>query len=202
MTAPGADGEGRFRPRFRRPRASLWSQCRVRGLPQRTSASITTAVRVNVAPSVDARHEISGRVVAAEGGRSVAGESGDRPLRSFLAGECELCASGHGTICRRRADAGKRYPGGFATTIRVPARGLCLVDDGAAARAAGPGSWPTGWVPVVADAGDDPVPGGWLQAEVRPGDFAVVVGCRRSGRVRGADRARLRRDVAALDSTP
>ena len=66
---------------------------------------------------------------------------------------------------------GNDIQGGFATHIRVPARGLCPVDE---ARLASAGLTLAD-VSVVADAVTTPYQAA-VQAEVRPGDFAVVVG--------------------------
>jgi 6-hydroxycyclohex-1-ene-1-carbonyl-CoA dehydrogenase len=74
-------------------------------------------------------HEIAGRVVTA-------GEhSGDWIGRSVIVpavipcGDCDACRSGHPTICRKQFMPGNDADGGFATHIRVPARGLCPVPE-------------------------------------------------------------------------
>jgi 6-hydroxycyclohex-1-ene-1-carbonyl-CoA dehydrogenase len=66
---------------------------------------------------------------------------------------------------------GNDIQGGFATHVRVPARGLCPVDE---ARLASAGL-SLADVSVVADAVTTPYQAA-VQAEVRPGDFAIVVG--------------------------
>lgn len=128
-------------------------------------------VRVKHALPLTLGHEISGRVAAAGAGASDwAGKAVIVPA-VIPCGECELCASGHGTICRRQLMPGNDIQGGFATHIRVPARGLCPVDE---ARLAAAGLLLPD-VSVVADAVTTPYQA-VVQAEVQPGDFAVVVG--------------------------
>jgi 6-hydroxycyclohex-1-ene-1-carbonyl-CoA dehydrogenase len=86
-------------------------------------------------------------------------------------GTCALCVSGQGTICRGQKMPGNDIDGGFATHIRVPARGLCPVDERRLAAA----GLELADVSVVADAVTTPYQAA-VQAEVRPGDFAIVVG--------------------------
>ncbi|MCL5966061.1 MAG: 6-hydroxycyclohex-1-ene-1-carbonyl-CoA dehydrogenase [Deltaproteobacteria bacterium] len=128
-------------------------------------------VRVNHGLPLTLGHEISGRVAAA--GAGAEGWQGKAVIIPAVipCGECELCASGHGTICRRQKMPGNDIHGGFATHIRVPARGLCLVDERRLAAA----GLQLADVSVVADAVTTPYQAA-VQAEVKPGDFAVVVG--------------------------
>ena len=74
-------------------------------------------------------HEITGRVVAA-------GEQASKWLgRSVIVpavipcGVCPACCAGRPTICRRQFMPGNDGDGGFATHVRVPARGLCPVPE-------------------------------------------------------------------------
>jgi 6-hydroxycyclohex-1-ene-1-carbonyl-CoA dehydrogenase len=74
-------------------------------------------------------HEISGRVV-------LAGErAADWRGRSVIVpavipcGDCDACRSGRPTICRKQFMPGNDADGGFATYVRVPARGLCAVPE-------------------------------------------------------------------------
>lgn len=114
-------------------------------------------------------HEISGKVVAA-------GESAKNWLGSAVivpavipCGECAACRAGRGTICRQQFMPGNDGDGGFATHVRIPARGLCPV----------PRQLPTGltleMLSVVADAVTTP-----YEAIRRSGlgadDVAVIVG--------------------------
>lgn len=74
-------------------------------------------------------HEISGRVTAAGAlaqqwiGRSVIVPA------VIPCGTCPACAAGRSTICRSQFMPGNDGDGGFATHVRVPARGLCPVPD-------------------------------------------------------------------------
>jgi 6-hydroxycyclohex-1-ene-1-carbonyl-CoA dehydrogenase len=116
-------------------------------------------------------HEISGRVVAAGAGAEAwQGKAVIIPA-VIPCGECDLCVSGRGTICRKQRMPGNDIQGGFATHIRVPARGLCPVDE---KRLASSGL-SLADVSVVADAVTTPYQAA-VQADVRPGDFAIVVG--------------------------
>jgi 6-hydroxycyclohex-1-ene-1-carbonyl-CoA dehydrogenase len=114
-------------------------------------------------------HEISGRVVAA------GDYAHDRMGRLVVVpavipcGTCPACRAGRPTICRNQFMPGNDGDGGFATHVRVPARGLCVV----------PEPLPAGIVPeflsVIADAVTTP----WeaiRRAAVGPDDVAVFVG--------------------------
>jgi 6-hydroxycyclohex-1-ene-1-carbonyl-CoA dehydrogenase len=120
-------------------------------------------------------HEISGRVVAL----------GDGVERAWLdqavivpavipCGECAACRDGRGAVCPAQVFPGNDVHGGFATHVRVPARGLCLVPD-LGGDASGPERLDLAKLAVVADAVTTP-----YQAIVRsglgPGDLAVFVG--------------------------
>jgi 6-hydroxycyclohex-1-ene-1-carbonyl-CoA dehydrogenase len=82
-------------------------------------------------------------------------------------GECDLCRGGRGNVCRAQLMPGNDMDGGFAETIAVPARGLCLVGDR--------GGYDLAELSVIADAVTTP-----YQAIVRSGlsagDLAIVVG--------------------------
>lgn len=147
-------------------------------------------------------HEISGRVVAAGAGAEPwTGKAVIVPA-VIPCGECPLCRTGRGTICRGQRMPGNDIDGGFATHVRVPARGLCPVDEGRLAAA----GLALADVSVVADAVTTPYQAA-VQAEVRPGDFAVVVGAGGVGgyavqvaRAFGAVVAALDVDPARLDA--
>lgn len=114
-------------------------------------------------------HEISGRVVATGPhacpwlGRSVIVPA------VIPCGACEACKAGRPTICRKQFMPGNDGHGGFASHVRVPARGLCGVPD----------ELPEGitleMLSVVADAVTTPYEA-LLRAEVGPDDLVVVVG--------------------------
>lgn len=82
-------------------------------------------------------------------------------------GKCALCVAGRGNVCPDQVMPGNDMDGGFAEFVRVPARGLCPVDD--------PGAYDLAELSVVADAVTTP-----YQAVARSGlqedDLAVVVG--------------------------
>ena len=86
-------------------------------------------------------------------------------------GECELCKRNKGTICRAQKMPGNDIEGGFASHITVPAFGLCAVDGDRLALA----GMTLADVSVVADAVTTPYQA-VVQAGVRPGSLAVVIG--------------------------
>jgi len=74
-------------------------------------------------------HEISGRVVSAGlKANNWLGRSVVIPA-VIPCGECSACLAGTPTICRQQFMPGNDGDGGFATHVRVPARGLCTVPD-------------------------------------------------------------------------
>lgn len=128
-------------------------------------------VRFNHPLPLTLGHEISGRVVAAgEGAGEWQGKAVLIPA-VMPCGVCELCLSGHGTICRKQQMPGNDIQGGFASHILVPARGLCPVDEQKLQAA----NLTLADVSVVADAVTTPYQAA-VQAEVMPGDLAIVVG--------------------------
>jgi 6-hydroxycyclohex-1-ene-1-carbonyl-CoA dehydrogenase len=128
-------------------------------------------VRFNHAPPLTLGHEISGRVVATGAGAgSWQGKAVIIPA-VVPCGVCDLCLSGHGTICRKQQMPGNDIQGGFATHILVPSRGLCPVDE-ARLKAA---DLALADVSVVADAVTTPYQAA-TQAKVSPGDLAIVIG--------------------------
>ena len=114
-------------------------------------------------------HEISGRVTAT--GSDTAELQGRNVIVPAVVpcGECPACQAGQPTICRRQFMPGNDGDGGFATHVRVPARGLCRVPD------ALPSSISLELLSVVADAVTTPyeaIRRSGLSAE----DVAVFVG--------------------------
>jgi len=116
-------------------------------------------------------HEISGRVVAAAAdadrwmGRAVIVPA------VIPCGRCELCERGRYVICRQQKMPGNDIQGGFASHVRVPAYGLCRIDEQRLAAA----GLELADVSVVADAVTTP-----YQAVARSGlgegDVVIVVG--------------------------
>ena len=74
-------------------------------------------------------HEISGRVVAA--GDKAANWLGRAVIVPAVipCGVCPACRANQTTICRNQFMPGNDGDGGFATHVRVPARGLCPVPE-------------------------------------------------------------------------
>lgn len=116
-------------------------------------------------------HEISGRVVSAAPDVPVEAGSAVIVPAVIPCGDCEACRRGRFAICPRQSMPGNDIHGGFATHIRVPAYGLCPVDEDRLGRA----GLELADVSVVADAVTTP-----FQAVTRSGlgkdDVAIVVG--------------------------
>jgi len=116
-------------------------------------------------------HEISGRVVSA--GRDSAQWQDKTVIIPAVnpCGSCDLCNRGRGTICRNQKSPGIDSHGGFATHITVPSNGLCEVDTARLAEL----DMQLADASVVADALTTPYQA-IVQAEVEPGDLAIVIG--------------------------
>lgn len=139
-------------------------------------------------------HEISGTVVeAGPGAESWRGRQVVVPA-VLPCGECPACRAGRGQICPRQVFPGCDVHGGFATHVRVPGRGLCLVPD----LAGSPAGLDLAALSVVADAVSTP-----YQAVVRSGlqagDLAVFVGVGGVGGFGVQIAAALGAHVAAID---
>ncbi len=114
-------------------------------------------------------HEISGRVAAT--GDHAASWLGRTVIVPAVVpcGACPACQAGRPTICRNQFMPGNDGDGGFATHVRVPARGLCCVPEPLP-----PGICPE-FLAVVADAVTTP----WeaiRRAGVGPDDVCIFVG--------------------------
>ena len=114
-------------------------------------------------------HEIAGHVVAA--GDKAPWWMGQAVIvpAVIACGECPACRAGRPTTCRRQFMPGNDGDGGFATHVRVPARGLCRVPDklppGVSLEA----------LSVVADAVTTPYEA-IRRSGLQAGEVAVVVG--------------------------
>jgi 6-hydroxycyclohex-1-ene-1-carbonyl-CoA dehydrogenase len=112
-------------------------------------------------------HEISGTVA------EVGPDAGDLVGRNVIVpavipcGRCALCVAGRGNVCPDQVMPGNDMDGGFAEFVRVPARGLCPVEDR--------GPYDLAELSVVADAVTTPYQA-VIRSGLRPGDLAVVVG--------------------------
>ncbi len=116
-------------------------------------------------------HEISGRVVAAADDTGAWMDKAVIIPAVIPCGECDACRRGRSAICPKQKMPGNDIQGGFASHIRVPALGLCAVDE---ARLSNAGlELPD--ISVVADAVTTP-----YQAVARSGladgDLAIVIG--------------------------
>ncbi len=140
-------------------------------------------------------HEISGRVVAAGDNAAVwLGRTVIVPA-VIPCGICPACQAGRPTICRNQFMPGNDGDGGFATHVRVPARGLCPV----------PEPLPPGLglelLSVIADAVTTP----WeaiRRAGLGPNDVAVFVGVGGVGGFGVQIAAALGAAVVAIDVDP
>jgi len=114
-------------------------------------------------------HEISGRVVAAgEHAQDWVGRLVVVPA-VIPCGTCAACKAGRPTICRNQFMPGNDGDGGFATHVRIPARGLCAVPEPL------PPGIDADSLSVIADAVTTP----WeaiRRAGVGPEDVTVFVG--------------------------
>ena len=152
-------------------------------------------VPTRASPPLTLGHEISGCVVAAGAG-ATGWEGRDIVVPAVIpCGECAACRAGQSTICRQQFMPGNDGDGGFATHVRVPARGLCAV----------PAKLPPGisldLLSVVADAVTTP-----FEAIRRSGlgadDVAVFVGVGGVGGFGVQIAAALGAAVVAIDVDP
>jgi len=127
----------------------------------------TGPVRPNLMPVI-LGHEISGTVVAAgDNYRRLVGK--DVVVPAVLpCGECDLCKSDRGNICRSQKMPGNDFDGGFASHFVTPARFLCELP-----RDLGPLELHE--LSVIADAVTTPYQA-LQRAHVVKGDLAIVVG--------------------------
>ena len=128
-------------------------------------------VRLNQPLPLALGHEVSGRVAAAGPGAEAWLSKSVIVPAVIPCGECDACRRGRGTICAAQKMPGNDIQGGFATHLAVPARGLCPVDEGKLARS----GLSLADLAVVADAVTTPYQA-VVQAGIRPGQLAVVIG--------------------------
>lgn len=119
-------------------------------------------------------HEVSGTVVAtADDASEWMGRDVVVPA-VIPCGQCPACVAGRGSICPKQIFPGNDVHGGFATHVRVPARGLCPVPDLANPKL-NPGGLELWMLSVIADAVSTPYQA-ILRSELGPGDLAIFVG--------------------------
>lgn len=119
-------------------------------------------------------HEVSGTVVeAGDGAEAWLGRNVIVPA-VIPCGGCDACRDGHASICPKQVFPGSDDHGGFASHLKVPARGLCPVPE-LADETLNPAGIDLPSLSVIADAVSTP-----YQAVVRSGlqtdDVAVFVG--------------------------
>ena len=119
-------------------------------------------------------HEVSGTVVeAGAGAERWIGRSVIVPA-VIPCGVCEACTSGNGRICPKQIFPGCDVHGGFASHLRVPARGLCPVPD-LSDGGKNPAGLDLSELSVIADAVSTPYQA-ILRSGLQRGDLAVFVG--------------------------
>jgi 6-hydroxycyclohex-1-ene-1-carbonyl-CoA dehydrogenase len=119
-------------------------------------------------------HEVSGVVV--EAGSGATEWTGRRVVIPAVipCGTCDACRDGHGSICPKQVFLGCDVHGGFATHVKVPARGLCPVPDLDNPRV-NPSRLDLAALSVVADAVSTPYQA-IHRSGLREGDLAIFVG--------------------------
>jgi len=145
-------------------------------------------------------HEISGAVVeAGKGAEAWLGRAVVVPA-VMPCGECAACRSGHGSVCPKQIFPGNDVHGGFATHVKVPARGLCAVPDLKDEKANKAGlDLPT--LAVLADAVTTPYQA-IHRSGLGQGDLAIVVGVGGVGGYAVQIAAAFGAAVAAIDVDP
>lgn len=112
-------------------------------------------------------HEVSGVVVEA-GARWEALRGREVIVPAVMpCGECDLCRSGRGNICRSQMMPGNDMDGGFAEYLVTPGRGLCVVDDRS--------GYDLHELSVIADAVTTPYQA-IHRSGLKAGELAIVVG--------------------------
>jgi 6-hydroxycyclohex-1-ene-1-carbonyl-CoA dehydrogenase len=119
-------------------------------------------------------HEIAGTVVATGRGAERWQEKQVVVPAVIPCGECAACRAGRGAVCPAQVFPGNDVHGGFATHVRVPARGLCEVPD-LSDPAVNPGAVDLAELAVVADAVTTPYQA-IRRSGLAAGDLAIFVG--------------------------
>jgi len=128
-------------------------------------------VRTNHPLPLALGHEISGHVVEAGDGAEIwLGKAVIVPA-VIPCGTCDVCRRGKGTICPNQVMPGYDIQGGFGSHVKVPASGLCEVDEARLEKA----GLTLPDVSVIADAVTTPYQA-VVQADVGPGSLAVING--------------------------
>lgn len=133
-------------------------------------------------------HEILGKVVAAPDGEDLIGREVVVPA-VLPCGECELCKTGRGNICRRQHMPGNDFDGGFASHFLSPTRFLIPVPESLAGRRD---------LAVVADAVATAYQA-VMRSAVSEGELVVVIGTGGVGTFAVQTARLLGAKVAAID---
>jgi 6-hydroxycyclohex-1-ene-1-carbonyl-CoA dehydrogenase len=117
-------------------------------------------------PPLTLGHEISGVVISGDG--AWVGKEVIVPA-VMPCNKCPICASGRGNRCLAQKMPGNSMGiyGGYSSHIVVPSEDLCVIDDKK--------GMPLEHFAVIADAVTSPYQAA-VRAEVKPGDFTVVLG--------------------------
>ena len=145
-------------------------------------------------------HEISGVVVAAGEGAQAWLQRAVVVPAVMPCGDCEACRAGRGSVCPQQIFPGNDVHGGFATHVRVPARGLCAVPDLADGQV-NPAGVDLASLSVLADAVTTPYQA-IRRAAVSARDLAIVVGVGGVGGFAVQIAAALGARVIAIDVDP
>ena len=128
-------------------------------------------VRTKHALPLTLGHETSGHVVSTGANATHLQDKAVIIPAIIPCGSCDLCKRGYGTICRAQRFPGMDSHGGFASHVTVPSTGICEVDT----RRLADVGMELADASVVADALTTPYQAA-EQAEVEPGDLAIVIG--------------------------
>lgn len=120
-------------------------------------------------------HEISGWVEATGPGASQWKNKAVIIPAVLPCGECDLCHSGQGRICRQQKMPGNHIDGGFASHIVVPARYLCEVGVTSDNETFGKSGVTLRELSVVADAVTTPFQA-VRNSGLQQGDLAIFIG--------------------------
>jgi 6-hydroxycyclohex-1-ene-1-carbonyl-CoA dehydrogenase len=122
-------------------------------------------------------HEVAGVVEAAGDGSPVAAGQAVIVPAVTPCGECPECSAGQGPICAAQVMPGNDVPGGFASHLLVPSRGLCPVPGEGAAEGAvlGRSDCTLAELSVIADAVTTPYQA-VKRSELGENHLAIVIG--------------------------
>jgi len=171
MVAPGRPLELRFREETSIAAGEVLVEVAGCGICHTDLSYLDEGVPTRGALPLTLGHEISGRVVAA-GERATALLGCEVVVPAVIpCGACDVCRAGRGAICRKQIFPGNDVHGGFASHVKVPARGLCVVPP----RAAKGGGVELALLCVLADAITTPFQS-IRRSGLERGELAIFVG--------------------------